>query len=82
MTTPKINVPYLKAQLEQRKLFAEFFIASALTGHAKQRKIFHGVDGPEFTDEEKINEAMNTARRHIEIFGELMEHLPSDEVSK
>jgi len=44
---------------------ASHWQAMATTGMAKNRKMFHGTKGPEFTDEEKIEDAMATSLRHI-----------------
>jgi len=52
------------------ELQALWWIASAQTGACKSRKIYHGANGPEFTDEEKVQEALNTAKSHIALFRE------------
>ena len=56
----------LRLNIETSKLWAQWWIASAVTGHCKAREIYHGVDGPELTDAEKVEDAMATAKRHIE----------------
>lgn len=55
--------------LELCKLRAQWWMTSAITGHAKTRNLTH-FDGIPFTDEEKINDAMETAHRHIELYQE------------
>jgi len=61
------------------ELQALWWIAYANTGACKNRKLFHMVsDGGElgsvpFTDEEKVEEAMNTASNHIRLFRESCE---------
>lgn len=43
--------------------------ASTLNGTAQKRKIFHGTlssNGPELTDDEKVEDAMNASNRHLE----------------
>ena len=61
-------------QIIQSKLFAEYWLAMATTGGAKQRKIHKGTsDGPELTDEEKIKDALNNALSHIHNIGDLYE---------
>ena len=52
------------------ELQALWWIASAQTGACKSRKLYHGLNGPEFTDEEKVQEALDTAQRHIHSFRE------------
>ncbi len=55
------------------EMYAQYWIAMATTGAATKRKLFHGTQGPEFTDEEKIEEAMNTALNHIQRMNELVD---------
>ncbi len=47
--------------------------AMAITGAAKNRKISHGVGGPELTDDEKIEDAMAISLRHINRMSELID---------
>jgi len=63
-------------------LRAQWWLASAQSGHYKQRQIFHGPvtsNGPEFTDDEKLESCMATAMRHIEIAAEFSENLAEEE---
>lgn len=56
------------------ELQALWWIASATTGACKARKLHHGgPDGPEFTDEEKVQAALNFAQNHIRLFRESCE---------
>jgi hypothetical protein len=76
------NLEYCKRQIQLSMLRAEWWLASATSGHYKQRKIAHGTvtsDGPEFTDEEKLAAAMATAQRHIELASEFSENLAEAE---
>lgn len=76
------NLEYCKRQIQLSMLRAQWWLASAQSGHYKQRQIFHGPitsDGPEFTDEEKLADAMATALRHIEIAAEFSENLAEAE---
>jgi hypothetical protein len=54
-------------------LQAHWWMNSAVTKHCLTRKISHGFSGPEFSDQEKIDEAMNTAKSHIDYIRDLME---------
>lgn len=60
-----LNHEYLKLC----ELRANFHMCSALTGHAKTRHLLHGDDTP-FTDQEKINFAVETAKSHILLYQE------------
>lgn len=76
------NTEYCKRQIQLSILRAQWWLASAQTGHYKQRKIAHGTitsGGPEFTDEEKLADAMATAQRHIELAAEFSENLAEEE---
>ena len=70
MVKPAIN-EIAKRQMEQHRMYADWWIAAALNGHCLSRKLMHGSDGPEFSDQEKIEDAMKTAERHIEIYREI-----------
>jgi len=51
--------------------------AMAITGVAKEAKKFHGTKGPEFTDKEKIKDAMLTAGVHLSIAYKLIDQKKS-----
>ena len=55
------------------EVYASYWIALATTGVAKNRRLYHGTQGPEFTDDEKVEEAMQTAHTHITRMRELMD---------
>ena len=73
---------------EERMRFHEmqayWWMHSASNGHAKQRQMWHGFErgsieneierGKEFTDQEKVSDAMETAQRHIQLFMEVAEN--------
>ncbi len=44
---------------------AAWWNAYATTGACKAMKIFHGCNGPEFTDQEKVIHALDIAQNHI-----------------
>ena len=76
------NLEYCKRQIQLSMLRAQWWIASATSGHYKQRKISHGMitsGGPEFTDDEKLADAMATAQHHIELAAEFSEKLAEAE---
>jgi hypothetical protein len=55
------------------EMWAHYWMTMADTGLAAKRKLYHGTEGPEFTDEEKIQEAMDTALRHLHSMRELVD---------
>ena len=55
------------------EVYANYWMAMATTGVAKNRALYHGTSGPEFTDEEKVAEAMQTANSHISRMRELID---------
>jgi hypothetical protein len=73
------NLEYCKRQFQLSTLRAQWCLTSVTSGHYKQRKIFHGTDGPEFTDDEKLANAMATAQRHINLAAEFSESLAEAE---
>lgn len=76
------NLEYCKRQIQLSMLRAQWWLASATSGHYKQRKVFHGTrtsGGPEFTDDEKLRDAMATAQRHIELAAEFSDKLAEAE---
>lgn len=66
----------LEGQILHRKALADYWLALATTGAVTKRKISHGTTGPEFTDEEKIQDALDTALLHIKAMSELVDQLP------
>lgn len=69
----KCQIERLNYQIEMAKLYAQWWIARAVTGEAKNRDIqtLHG--NRQLTDEEKIKDALNTANTHIHRIEELSE---------
>ena len=59
--------------IKQCEMYAHYWIAMAVTGVAKNRRLFHGTKGPEFTDDEKIEESMQTALTHLYRMTELID---------
>lgn len=82
------NIEYCRRQIQLSMLRAQWWMASATSGHYKQRGLERATgnknpDGTfEFrkcTDEELLAECMNTALRHIEIAAEFSENLAEAE---
>ena len=70
-------------QMKFHEMQAYWWMHSASNGHAKARKLYHGFEGgPEFTDQEKVNEAMETAQGHMRLFMELAEKPSNDSIHK
>lgn len=66
----------LDDQIHEASLYAQWWMASATTGHAATRTIFktdEGGDHRKMTAEELTSEAMRVAHRHIERHRELYE---------
>jgi hypothetical protein len=55
------------------EVYANYWMAMAMSGVGRHRAIYHGTNGPEFTDKEKDSECMATANTHIENMRELMD---------
>lgn len=72
------NLEYCRRQVQLSMLRAQWWIASATSGHYKQREIVNGA-GIELTDEEKLADCMATARQHIKIASDFSETLTEAE---
>ena len=60
--------------MEHAKMQANWWIASATTGHTLQRRIFKftkKLGDVELTDQEKIDDAMETAQTHMRHYFEI-----------
>ena len=65
----KKNVDFEDVNRDQKKfheLMASWWMASAISGHALRRNRCDG-SGKELSFEEKLDDAMATAKRHIEL---------------
>lgn len=51
--------------------------AKIVSGEYKQRKVSHGLDGPEFSDEEKLSDSIQTMGRHVARMDKLSDLRPS-----
>ena len=47
--------------------------AKVVSGAYKQRRISHGITGPEFTDDEKLSDAIDAMSRHVAMMGEIVD---------
>lgn len=52
---------------------AQYWIAMATTKACLNMNLFHGTDGPPFTDEEKVQHCMEISNRHIQLMANLVE---------
>jgi len=69
---------YADKQFQLSLIRAQFYIAEATTGVCKNRKIFHCLPGgkeQEFTDEEKVQNSLNIAQRHLQIAQDIMDEV-------
>jgi hypothetical protein len=65
------NLDEMQRQFELHELRAQYWIAQAISGAAKDRKLYHGTitesgDSKPFTDAEKIADALSIANQHIQ----------------
>ncbi len=66
--TPEHEITY-------RTLQAQWWIASATTGHCLSSQLYHGTGkNRPFTDAEKIAHALETAQRHIAMIAEISDN--------
>jgi len=66
----------LADQMKYHEMQAYWWIASANNGHTLNRELYHGISGNnKFSDQEKINDAMETAQNHIRLYMECAERL-------
>lgn len=68
-------IDIIESQIRIHTMWFHYYLAMASTGIATSKAIFHGTNGPEFTDDEKILDAMETAERHIRLVEELTKSL-------
>jgi len=68
----RCQIERIQGQIEQTKLYAQWWLTRAHTGEIKSRPILHG-DGNPLTDEEQIKDAVNIAHTHIQKLEDLYE---------
>lgn len=62
---------YLEAQMKMHELYALWWMNYANTEHNKNRT--RSANGGKYTPEDLVQDAMETSKRHIELFDELKE---------
>ncbi len=73
MTPKEVKIEVLNNNIEMFKMRAHWWMASAISGECKSRVLSHGTLGAEFSDDEKVKDAMDTAARQIDLMKEAME---------
>lgn len=69
---------YEEAQLKLHEMYALYHMNCALTKSCISRNIKDGY-GNQLSDQEKIDDSMKTAMRHIELFREQLEYIQNKE---
>jgi hypothetical protein len=64
-TDQQARLAYLEGQILRSQLFAQLWVARAITGSAARRDIADGT-GRKLTDAEKMDHALGTVLQHIE----------------
>jgi hypothetical protein len=63
-----------EARIEVHKAYTQYWLAMATTGAGKNRNLFHGIHkGSKYTDEEKIDDCLQTALIHIHRMQDLID---------
>ncbi len=70
-----MSVEIKNAQILQHFLYAQWHLHSASNGHCLTRIVRTGDDNHLLSPEELVTDAMQTAQRHIEIIGKIIETL-------
>lgn len=74
-----MHTELIKAKMKYHELQAIWWINSASNGHTLSRKLYHGIlGGREFTDAEKVSDAMETAQRHLVEYDKYYDKLCSE----
>jgi hypothetical protein len=66
------QIERIDGMIKRAELYAQWWIARAISGEVKSSLIYHG-GGKALTDEEKIKEAIQTANIHIGRIEDLVE---------
>jgi len=59
-------------QIQKHSLYALWHMTSAITGHCNARTVRTGEDNHLLTPDELRDDAMKTAKRHIELIDEII----------
>jgi hypothetical protein len=74
MSNKKIQIEHINDELKISGLWAQYWMAMATTGVAKNRTILRGgSDGVPLTDDELIADALNIAKNHIRRMAEFVD---------
>jgi len=71
MSIREAQIWHIDATIEVKKLYVNYWINMVKTGAYKGRKVFTG--DKQFSDQELIEDCMNTALNHIQGINELIE---------
>jgi hypothetical protein len=64
----------MKARIKIHEAYTNYWLAMANTGAGKNRNLFHGIcKHKKFTDEEKIDDCLQTALIHIHRMQDLID---------
>lgn len=75
MSNQKKIKEHLLARMKQSEMYANYWIASAVTGTCTNRKIYSFDKEGYLSPDELREDAMNTANTHIRNFSEAMDAL-------
>lgn len=75
--SPGMNKKHCERQIQLLMVRAQWWLASATSGHYRQRMVSRG--GVELTDDEKLDDTMATADRHVRMAQEFMDALAERE---
>jgi hypothetical protein len=73
MDENEIILKTIDHEIAMCQTWSTYWQAMAVTRVATNRKIYHGTNGPEFTDQEKIEEALQTSLHHLHRMRELID---------
>lgn len=68
------EIETINDDIKLHEMYAHYWMTMANTGVGKNRILSHGLEGPLFTDDEKIADCVSTANRHIELMSQLIDH--------
>lgn len=76
---------YLETQFYIRMMHAQRAQAEIVSGAYRLRKIYHGTvtgNGPELTDEEKLEDKVEELNRHIQLMDEIAGNIYKEQKAK
>lgn len=66
---------FIEAQMKEKEMLMLYWHTRIVSGEYKQRKIYHGTvtsNGPEFTDEEKLSDAVGIMQKYLADYSSLV----------